>query len=53
MIDVERVDYVRVPVTDMEEATHFYGELLGLGGTRTHPATTGSSTRSATSHSRS
>lgn len=30
MIDVERVDYVRVPVTDMEAATHFYGELLGL-----------------------
>ena len=30
MIDVERVDYVRVPVTDMEEATHFYGAVLGL-----------------------
>lgn len=30
MIDVERVDYVRVPVADMEAATHFYGELLGL-----------------------
>ena len=30
MIDVERVDYIRVPVTDMEKATHFYGELLGL-----------------------
>lgn len=30
MIDVERVDYVRIPVTDLEEATHFYGELLGL-----------------------
>jgi predicted enzyme related to lactoylglutathione lyase len=27
---VERVDYIRVPVTDMEEANHFYGELLGL-----------------------
>jgi catechol 2,3-dioxygenase-like lactoylglutathione lyase family enzyme len=30
VIDVERVDYVRVPVTDMEEANHFYGEVLGL-----------------------
>ena len=29
-MDVERVDYVRVPVTDMDEANHFYGELLGL-----------------------
>jgi predicted enzyme related to lactoylglutathione lyase len=27
---VERVDYVRVPVTDIEQANHFYGELLGL-----------------------
>jgi catechol 2,3-dioxygenase-like lactoylglutathione lyase family enzyme len=30
MIDVERVDYIRVPVTDMAKANHFYGELLGL-----------------------
>ena len=30
MIGVERVDYVRVPVTDIDEAKHFYGELLGL-----------------------
>ena len=30
MIQVERVDYIRVPVTDIEEAKHFYGELLGL-----------------------
>jgi predicted enzyme related to lactoylglutathione lyase len=30
MIDVERVDYVRVPVTDMEEANRFYGDVLGL-----------------------
>lgn len=29
-MDVERVDYVRVPVTDIEEANRFYGELLGL-----------------------
>ena len=30
MIGVERVDYVRVPVDDIEQANHFYGELLGL-----------------------
>ena len=30
MIDVQRVDYIRVPVTDMEQATQFYGEVLGL-----------------------
>jgi catechol 2,3-dioxygenase-like lactoylglutathione lyase family enzyme len=30
MIGVERVDYIRVPVTDMAEANRFYGELLGL-----------------------
>jgi predicted enzyme related to lactoylglutathione lyase len=30
VIDVERVDYVRVPVTDMDEANHFHGEVLGL-----------------------
>jgi catechol 2,3-dioxygenase-like lactoylglutathione lyase family enzyme len=30
VIGVERVDYIRVPVKDMDEANHFYGELLGL-----------------------
>lgn len=30
MIGVERVDYIRVPVTDMDEANRFYEELLGL-----------------------
>ena len=30
MIDVERVDYVRVPVRTSSEAKRFYGELLGL-----------------------
>ncbi len=30
MIEVERVDYVRVPVTDMDAANHFYGDMLGL-----------------------
>jgi catechol 2,3-dioxygenase-like lactoylglutathione lyase family enzyme len=29
-IDVQRVDYIRVPVKDIEEAKKFYGELLGL-----------------------
>ena len=30
MIGVERVDYIPVPVTDIDAANHFYGELLGL-----------------------
>ena len=30
MIDVQRVDYIRVPVTDIEQAKHFYEEVLGL-----------------------
>jgi predicted enzyme related to lactoylglutathione lyase len=30
VIGVERVDYIRVPVTDIEQAKHFYGDLLGL-----------------------
>jgi predicted enzyme related to lactoylglutathione lyase len=30
VIGVERVDYIRVPVTDIAAANHFYGELLGL-----------------------
>ena len=30
MIGVERVDYIRVPVDDIDAAKHFYGELLGL-----------------------
>ena len=29
-MDIQRVDYVRVPVTDMDEANRFYGEVLGL-----------------------
>jgi catechol 2,3-dioxygenase-like lactoylglutathione lyase family enzyme len=29
-IEVERVDYIRVPVKDIDEAKRFYGELLGL-----------------------
>jgi predicted enzyme related to lactoylglutathione lyase len=38
VIDVERVDYIRVPVTDMEEAKRFYGELLGLERNPNSPA---------------
>jgi catechol 2,3-dioxygenase-like lactoylglutathione lyase family enzyme len=30
LIDVERVDFIRVPVTDIERAKRFYGETLGL-----------------------
>jgi len=30
VLDVQRVDYIRVPVRDMEKANHFYGEVLGL-----------------------
>jgi glyoxylase I family protein len=30
VIDLERVDYIRVPVTDIEKAKHFYGDVLGL-----------------------
>jgi predicted lactoylglutathione lyase len=37
VIDVERVDYIRVPVTDIEEAKHFY-ELLGLEQNPNSPA---------------
>ena len=38
MIDVQRVDYIRVPVTDMEAANHFYGEVLGLKRNPNSPA---------------
>jgi catechol 2,3-dioxygenase-like lactoylglutathione lyase family enzyme len=38
VIDVERVDYIRVPVTDIDAANHFYGELLGLRRNPNSPA---------------
>ena len=38
MIDVERVDYIRVPVKDIEQAKKFYGELLGLRQNPNSPA---------------
>jgi predicted enzyme related to lactoylglutathione lyase len=37
-IDVERVDYIRVPVKDIEEAKHFYGEVLALEQNPNSPA---------------
>jgi catechol 2,3-dioxygenase-like lactoylglutathione lyase family enzyme len=37
-IDVERVDFIRVPVKDIEEAKHFYGEVLGLEQNPNSPA---------------
>jgi predicted enzyme related to lactoylglutathione lyase len=30
VIEVTRVDYVRVPVDDIDAATQFYGDVLGL-----------------------
>jgi catechol 2,3-dioxygenase-like lactoylglutathione lyase family enzyme len=30
LIDVEGVDYIRIPVTDIERAKEFYGGVLGL-----------------------
>jgi catechol 2,3-dioxygenase-like lactoylglutathione lyase family enzyme len=30
LIAVQRVDYIRVPVKDIDEAKRFYGEALGL-----------------------
>lgn len=38
MIEVERVDYVRVPVQDIEQANRFYGEVLGLRRNPNSPA---------------
>jgi predicted enzyme related to lactoylglutathione lyase len=38
MIGAQRVDYIRVPVTDMEQANRFYGELLGLERSPNSPA---------------
>ena len=29
-VDVERVDFISVPVTDLERSRRFYGETLGL-----------------------
>src|SRR6266545_4424699 len=43
-MQVERVDYIRVPVKDMEEASHFYGELLGL---KRNPNSPGGDARAA------
>jgi catechol 2,3-dioxygenase-like lactoylglutathione lyase family enzyme len=37
LIEVERVDYIRIPVTNMDEAAHFYGEVLGLARNPSSP----------------
>lgn len=37
MIEIQRVDYVRVPVTDIEDAKRFYGEVLGLAESPNSP----------------
>ena len=34
MIDAERADFVSVPVTDLDRASEFYGETLGLPRSR-------------------
>jgi len=38
VVEVERVDYIRVPVTDIDAANHFYGDLLGLRRSPNSPA---------------
>src|SRR6476659_5032085 len=38
VIDVQRVDYIRIPVTDMEKANQFYGGVLGLEKNPNSPA---------------
>jgi catechol 2,3-dioxygenase-like lactoylglutathione lyase family enzyme len=37
MIEVEQVDFVSVPVRDLERARRFYGEVLGLPPSRSTP----------------
>jgi catechol 2,3-dioxygenase-like lactoylglutathione lyase family enzyme len=37
VIEIQRVDYVRVPVTDIEEARSFYGDVLGLAESPNSP----------------
>jgi predicted enzyme related to lactoylglutathione lyase len=38
VIEVERADFVSVPVTDLERSTRFYGEALGLRSAPGHAA---------------
>jgi catechol 2,3-dioxygenase-like lactoylglutathione lyase family enzyme len=37
LIDVERVDYIRVPVEDIEQARRFYEDALGLARNPSSP----------------
>jgi len=50
-IDVQRVDYIRVPVKDIEEAKRFYGEVLGLRENPNSPGDDWIEYESATSRS--
>jgi hypothetical protein len=38
VLEVTRVDYVRVPGTDVDAANRFYGEVLGLTWNPSSPA---------------
>jgi catechol 2,3-dioxygenase-like lactoylglutathione lyase family enzyme len=38
LIEVQRVDYIRVPVKDIDEAKDFYGGVLGLEQSPNSPA---------------
>ncbi|NUT56935.1 MAG: hypothetical protein HOQ03_13260, partial [Thermoleophilia bacterium] len=38
MLEIQRVDYIRVPVTDIERANAFYGGVLGLPRNPNSPA---------------
>lgn len=37
-VGAERIDFIRVPVTDMAEATHFYEDVLGFERNPNSPA---------------
>jgi len=38
VIEITRVDYIRVPVDDIDAANHFYGDVLGLRRNPNSPA---------------
>jgi catechol 2,3-dioxygenase-like lactoylglutathione lyase family enzyme len=38
VLEVERVDYIRVPAKDIEQAKQFYGDVLGLEQNPNSPA---------------
>ena len=49
MIDVERIDFIAVPVRDLARADAFYGETLGLRRNPNSGRPLGRVTRPATS----